>query len=159
MKLKHAVAGILMLGFLASCRSTADSVSNAEEIEGWRVENEQDVFYMRLAGRASKLAIDQDSPAMMRSTCVDATGLQAQDNIIRKMIGETIQAQSGTLDGQSTGVIITSVRGGMIKGPQIKECAPTDKNKKFEECQCVHFVAGKGLKKKFELAVEAAAKK
>lgn len=159
MKLRHMFALVLVLGFFAECRSTADNVSNAEEVEGWRVEKEQDVFYMRLAGRATKAAIDQDSPAMMRSTCVDATGLQAQDNIIRKMIGETVQAQSGTIDGQSTGVIINSVRGGLIKGSQIKECAPTDKNRKFEECQCVHFVAGKGLKKKFELAVEAATKK
>jgi hypothetical protein len=39
------------------------------------------------------------------------------------------------------------------------QCAPVDKSKKYESCECIHYVTGKGLKKKFELAVEQAAKK
>jgi len=155
---KVIAIGLVFTG-LTLCRSTADKTSNSEEVEGWRVENGMDVFYMRMPGRASRPAIEQDSQAMMKSTCIEATKLQAQDNIIRKMIGETVQAHSGTLDGQSTGVVITSVRSGMIKGTEIKECGPTDKNKRYEECECVHFVSGKGLKKNFELAVEQAGKK
>ncbi|HNJ03114.1 MAG TPA: hypothetical protein PLB73_02610, partial [Leptospiraceae bacterium] len=91
--------------------------------------------------------------------CIDSTKLQALDNIIRKMIGETVTGQSATLDGQSTGVLITSVRGGLIRGTQMGQCAPVDKSKKYESCECIHYVTGKGLKKKFELAVEQAAKK
>lgn len=149
-----ALAAVFAMG----CRSTADSASGSEEIEGWRVEDGADVFYMRIPASASKAATDADDPAMMKSTCIDATRVQAADSIIRKMLGETVQGQSGTLDGQSTGVLITSVRSGLIRGTQIKECAPRDDRKRYQNCECVHFVTGKGLKKKFQLAVEQSAK-
>lgn len=148
-------AAMIALG----CRSTADSASGSEEIEGWRVENGQDVFYMRIPGSASKTAAEADDAAMMKATCIEATRVQAADIIIRKMIGETIQGQSGVMDGQSTGTVITSVRSGLIRGTQTKECAPRDDRKRYQNCECVHYVSGKGLKKKFELAVEQSVKK
>ena len=152
---------IAALFALANCAGTADKVSGGEEIEGWRTDQATgvDTFFMRVPGRATNNAIEQDSPTMMKSTCIDSTKLQALDNIIRKMIGETVTGQSATLDGQSTGALITSVRGGLIRGTQMGQCAPVDKSKKYESCECVHYVTGKGLKKKFELAVEQAAKK
>ncbi len=154
------LTAILLAAALGACGGSASTVSGGEEIEGWRVDAQgQDVFYMRMPGAASRNAVDQDNRAMMKSTCIDATKLQALDNIVRKMIGETIQGQSGTMDGQSTGTVITSVRNGLIKGTSMGECAPTDREKNYAQCECIHFVSGKGLKKKFELAVEQAAKK
>jgi hypothetical protein len=151
---------VILAAFLAvGCRSSADSASGSEEIEGWRVEDNQDVFYMRIPGSASQRAADADDMAMMKSTCIDASRVQAADNIIRKMLGETVQGQSGVMDGQSTGTLITSVRNGLIRGTQVKECAPRDERKRWQNCECVHFVSGKGLKKKFELAVEQSVKK
>lgn len=158
MKSVSLFAGVILLS-LAACRGTADRVSGSEELEGWRVENGEDVYFMRIPGSASREAAERNDAAMMKATCVQATKVMAADNIIRKMLGETIQGQSGVLDGQSTGVVITSVRSGLIRGTQMKECAPTDENKRYQNCECVHFVAGKDLKKKFELAVEQSTKK
>ena len=159
MKYSILILAALLAASTSGCRSSADSASGSEEIEGWRLEDSQDVFYMRIPGSASKQAADADDMAMMKSTCIDASRVQAADNIIRKMLGETIQGQSGVMDGQSTGTLITSVRNGMIRGTQVKECAPRDERKRWQNCECVHFVSGKGLKNKFELAVEQSVKK
>lgn len=139
---------------IAACASV-DSVGG-EELEGWKREGQNDVYYVKTAARASELAISKGDEAMMKATCTESSNLQARDNIIRKMIGETIEAQSGMLDGQTTDYAITSLRGGHIKGVQQKECAPTGENGSWQNCECVHFISGPNLKKQIQIEVSKA---
>ena len=147
-------AGCFLTVFLLlSCSSTVEEVSGGEELEGWRITEEGlDIYYMKYGGRASPNAIEKNDPIMMKTTCVESTRLQARDQIIRKMLGETIEASSGVLDGETIGVVVTSVRKGMVRGTQMKECASVNGDT-WLNCECVHYVEGKGLKKKFEFEV------
>jgi len=149
----HASGLLIALLICAGCQSPR-AKSPTEELEGWRTENGEDVFYLRLPGRASPGAIEEGNEISIKSTCVSSTKIQAENSVIEKMIGRTVQGQSGTLDAQTTDAIITSVSRGLLRGTSIKECVATDERKIFKECECVHFVRGIGLKKKFELSVE-----
>lgn len=140
-------------GALTLCQS-ASKVSGGEEIEGWRLQNEEDYFYMRIAGRATDNALEKSTFAMLKQSCIESTKNQASDVIIRKMIGESITGGSTTIDGQTQSAIISSVRQGMIRGVEMKECAPRGKDGEWSECECIHFVHGKDLKKKFQLKIQ-----
>ncbi len=141
--------------YCASC-SSATNIVGGEEFEGWKSENGIDTFYVRTSARASENAIEKDDQEMMKSSCTEASKLQALDNMIRKMIGETIEAQSGMLDGQATNFAITSIRSGVIKGVQTKECGSIGGS--WKNCQCIHFVSGRNLKKQIEFEVQKALK-
>lgn len=139
--------------YIMNC-SSATHVAGGEEFEGWRSENGIDTFYVRTSARASENAIEKDDQEMMKTTCMEAAKLQALDNMIRKMIGETVEAQSGMLDGQATNYAITSIRSGVIKGVQTKECAP--RGGSWKNCECIHYVSGPNLKKEIEFQVQKA---
>lgn len=143
-----SLTGLFFIGFCSS----ATRVAGGEEFEGWRSENGIDTFYVRTAARASENAIEKDDQEMMKSTCMEAAKLQALDNMIRKMIGETVEAQSGVLDGQATNYAITSIRSGVIKGVQTKECAP--RGGSWKNCECIHYASGPNLKKEIEFQVK-----
>ena len=144
---------LLVMAVVAGC-SSADKVSGGEEFEGWRVEEEFDVFYIRRSGHASDKALEMENTAMLQSTCMESARLQAMDAIIRKMVGETMEAQSGMIDGQTTGLAVNSIRNGIIKGDVVqKECADRGEDNDWDTCECVFFVKGKGLRKKVELEV------
>lgn len=137
--------------------SDVTQLSGGEQTEGWRVEEENgnpiDVFYMKVSGRASERAIEKGDEMMMKATCIESTTLQALDTLIRRMIGEEIDAASGSMDAQSVGLAISSMRKGVIRGTAIKECAPTGQDKSYLNCECVHFVKGRNLKKDFQLEI------
>jgi hypothetical protein len=147
---------VLYALFLIAFCSSATHVAGGEEFEGWKTENGIDTFYVRTSARASENAIEKDDPEMMKTTCMEAAKLQALDNMIRKMIGETVEAQSGMLDGQATNYAITSIRDGVIKGVQNKECAP--RGGSWKNCECIYFASGRNLKKQVEFEVQKALK-
>ncbi len=154
MKLQYKITlFFLYLVFFSYC-SSATHVAGGEEFEGWKSENGIDTYYIRTSARASENAIEKDDQEMMKATCMEASKLQALDNMIRKMIGETIEAQSGMLDGQATNFAIQSIRSGVIKGVQNKECAP--RGGSWKNCECIHFVSGPNLKKEIEFQVKKA---
>lgn len=147
---------IVVLAVIVGC-SSANKVSGGEEFEGWRVEDGMDVFYIRRTGHASEKALEAENTAMLQTTCMESARLQALDVLIRKMVGETVEAQSGMLDGQTTGVAVNSIRNGIIKGDVVqKECADRGEDNDWDTCECVYFVKGKDLKKKVELEVSRA---
>jgi len=152
----YRILGVVMIGLVVAC-SSFDSASGGEEFEGWRQENGIDTYFIKTPARASENAVTKGDPAMMQSTCMESAKLQALDNLIRKMVGESVEAQSGMLDGQATNYAVTSIRNGEIKGVQQKECAPSGKSSSWENCVCIHFVSGKNLKKKIEFEVQKAA--
>jgi hypothetical protein len=145
-----------MMTWFVAC-SSVDTVRGGEQLEGWRREGEIDVYYVKTPARASELAISKGDPAMMKTTCMESAKLQAMDNIIRKMVGETVEAQSGMLDGQATNLAVTSLRSGQIKGVQQKECAPAGEGGSWQNCECVHYVSGPNLKKQVQIEVTKAA--
>lgn len=150
----------LIMGFLKIfgfyC-SSASNIVGGEEFEGWKTENGIDTFYVKTSARASENAIEKNDKEMMKNTCIEAAKLIALDNMIRKMIGETLEAQSGVLDAQATNFAITSIRSGVIKGVNTKECAARGEN--WINCECVHFVSGKNLKKQIQFEVQKAVEK
>jgi len=150
--------GTLLVSLLFQCHSLTD-IKGGQELEGWRVEEENgnpvDVFYMRIGGRASERAVEKSDPIMMKSTCVESTTLQAQDKIIRKMLGEEVKASSSTIDGELEKYIVQSVRKGLIRGTSMKECASVS-GSSWLNCECIHYVKGRNLKKDFELTVQNA---
>jgi hypothetical protein len=144
------LTSVILLTLLSACGSSPNKVSGGEETEGWRREGNSDVFYMKIVGRASEKAIERNDYAMKKSTCVEATHLQAADRIVRKIYGETLKAQSLTEDGAVSQSVISSVRGGLIKGTSVKECAPLTAPNDWTNCECVHYVGGPNLKAEFE---------
>ncbi|MCS7206081.1 MAG: hypothetical protein NZ853_10330 [Leptospiraceae bacterium] len=155
--MKWILSIFVLISFgLMNC-SSATRVAGGEQFEGWHSENGIDTFYVRTAARASENAIKKQDEEMMKVTCIESAKLQAMDNIIRKMIGETIEAQSGMLDGQATSYAITSIRSGVIKGVNTKECAP--RGGSWQNCECIHYVSGTNLKREVELEVKKAAQR
>lgn len=146
---------LIVLCFLSyiAC-SSADKVRGGEELEGWQVIGDEDFYFMRIAGRASDNAIEKSGFAMLRQSCIESTKNQASDNIVRKMLGESTHGESTTVDGQTTSYIVSSIRRGIIKGVEMRECAPRGQDNNWTECECIHFIHDKGLKKKFQLKVE-----
>lgn len=148
---------LIVFGWLVllnlSC-SSASNIVGGEEFEGWKTENGIDTYYVKTSARASENAIEKDDQEMMKNTCMEAAKLIALDNMIRKMIGETLEAQSGMLDAQATNYAITSIRSGVIKGVSTKECKATSEN--WKNCVCVNFVSGKNLKKQIQFEVQKA---
>ncbi len=145
---------IFMSGLVNFSCSSATKVSGGEEFEGWVTKEGIDYYYVRTGARASENAIEKDDNEMMKASCIEASKLQAMDNMIRKMIGETLEAQSGMLDGQATNYAITSIRSGVIKGVNTKECAQREGS--WKNCECIHFVSGKNLKKQIQFEVQKA---
>lgn len=145
-----AVATLLLA--VACATGKADKVDGGEELEGWRKIGTIDYFYMRISGSASPSAKRSGEEARMKSTCVESTKLQAKDTIIRKLVGERIQAVSGSVDAETKNHIIISMRSANIRGTEMKECAK--RSKLWATCECVHFVRGRNLKKKFQLQVD-----
>ncbi|MDH5657529.1 MAG: hypothetical protein OEZ34_16565 [Spirochaetia bacterium] len=140
--------------FISFFCTSASNVRGGKELEGWRVEEGQDVFYMNIVGRASERAVNKDDPAMKKTTCVESTGLQAKDKVIKKVLGEHIEASSSVLDGETQAFIIDSMRKGKIRGVQMKECASRDD--KWLNCECVYYIKGPNLKKSFIFEIEKA---
>lgn len=160
MSLKNVIAALCVAIFFSSC-SSVDTVSNAVELEGWKtdINTRVDTFFIKSGARASDTAIEKDDQRMMQATCVEGAKLLALDILIRKMIGETVEAQSGMLDGQTTNFAITSIRSGQISGVQQKECGPAGPSGSWINCECVHYVSGVNLQKKIQMEVTKAANK
>ncbi|MBW7858859.1 MAG: hypothetical protein H3C43_11340 [Leptonema sp. (in: Bacteria)] len=160
MILVNLVAGFLIVSFIGSC-SSVDTVSGGVELEGWKTDlnTRVDTFFIKSGARASDTAIEKDDQRMMQATCVEGAKLLALDILIRKMVGETVEAQSGMLDGQTTNFAITSIRSGQISGVQQKECGPSGPSGSWINCECVHYVSGVNLKKKIQMEVTKASQK
>ncbi len=141
---------------LLSCRGSLTHLPGGEEIEGWRTIEGEDYFFMRIGARASERAINKNDRAMMKATCIESTQLQAQDRIIRKMIGEYQESSSMALDAQTVAYVINSTRGALIRGTSVKECAPTDAKKEWMNCECIHYVKGRNLRQEFQFELEKA---
>ena len=112
----------------------------------------KDWYYMKFPARASAKAVSRKSQAMMQSTCKEGARLQGASDVIKKMIGETIESASGVSDGETTANVIVSESSGLVKGVGVYECKatgpgsdPSDVTKdNWEECQCVIYAKYKG---------------
>ncbi|TGK12559.1 lipoprotein LipL21 [Leptospira fluminis] len=109
--------------------------------------NPKDYYYMKFSSRASAKAVAKKSPAMMQSTCREASRLQGASDVVKKMVGETVESASGVSDGEATANVIVSQSAGIVKGVGVYECKatgpgsdPKDVSKdNWEECQCVIY--------------------
>ncbi|EPG65372.1 lipoprotein LipL21 [Leptospira wolffii] len=109
--------------------------------------NPKDYYYMKFSSRASTKAVAKKSPAMMQSTCREASRLQGASDVVKKMVGETVESASGVSDGEATASVIVSQSAGVVKGVGVYECKasgagsdPSDVSKdNWEECQCVIY--------------------
>lgn len=149
---------VAVSGCSSSGKEVHDVGEGGKKFEGWAGPPEDpskkpfDHFYMKHTARASQKAIDRKSGAMMQSTCTEAAALQGKGNLMRKMIGETLQGASGVADGESTGSVLVSEYTGKIKGVSTKECkglAPVDPQvpySEYKECECVIFSRVEGGK-------------
>ena len=152
-KIKAIMLFTILMVAVTGCNSgdKAHSLKDGTQFEGWAGPPEDpskkphEYFYMKHAARASKKAIDMKSGAMMQSTCTEASALQGKGNLMRKMIGETLQGASGVADGESTGSVLVSEYTGKIKGVSSKECKglaqadPQIPYSEYKECECVIF--------------------
>jgi hypothetical protein len=157
---------LLLISFLITCgsgdyRKDATSVGEGGWAgEGWGGAPEQradgktprdtlprDWYYMKYPARASDKAIAKKDQMMMKSTCREAARMQGAADVVRKMIGETLESASGVSDGQSTGQVIVSQATGVIKGVGVYECLSmgpgTIRNdamkENWESCECVIY--------------------
>lgn len=157
---------LLLIGFLITCgsgdyRKDATSVGEGGWAgEGWGGAPEQrsdgktprdtlprDWYYMKYSARASDKSIAKKDQMMMKSTCREAARMQGAADVVRKMVGETLESASGVSDGQSTGQTIVSQASGLIKGVGVYECLSmgpgtlrTDAMKEnWESCECVIY--------------------
>ena len=171
--MKKMIFLLAVLAFLASCAGGANvGQKDATTVgdggwagEGWGGPPEQradrktpkdttprDWYYMKYRSRASDKAINAKSQAMMQSTCKEASRVQGAADVIRKMVGETIEGASGVSDGQSTGQVLVSQLQGTVKGVGVYECRaigegsdPKDVSKdNWMECECVIYTKYKG---------------
>jgi len=102
-------------------------------------------FYMKYPARASQKAVARKSQMMMQSTCREAARLQGASDVVKKMVGETLESASGVSDGESTGNVIVSQSAGIVRGVGAYDCKaygagsdPKDVSKdNWEECMCV----------------------
>ena len=112
----------------------------------------RDWYYMKYPARASDKAIAKKDQMMMKSTCREAARLQGAADVVRKMVGETLESASGVSDGQSTGQVIVSQTNGLIQGVGVYECLSmgngtlrTDAMKEnWESCECVIYAKYEG---------------
>lgn len=156
MKKGRIVIAMLAVSAAASMCTSLETTRGGEQLEGWRREGNLDVYYVKTVARASEAAIEKGDAMMMKTTCTESSRVQSLDNIIRKMVGESVEAQSGMLDGQATNYAITSLRSGVIKGVSQKECAPRGEGGSWQNCECVHYVSGPTLKKQVQVEVTKA---
>ena len=156
---------LFMLLLIPGCRSGNNSVNETvsekvDEIklsikkEGWKVVDGEDVFYLKVQGRASDRAEEKNDSIMKKTTCVESTSLQAKDQILRKILGEYIQSREVTIEGDTQSYIIESMSSGFIRGVEKKECASL--KDRWLNCECVYSIKGPELKKKFMLHIEKA---
>lgn len=162
----------MVLGMMISCAGVNDGRRDATSVgdggwagEGWGGAPEQrndgktprdtkpkDWYYSKNRARASEKAINAKSQTMMYSTCKEAARVQGAADVIRKMVGETIEGASGVSDGQSTGQTLVSQLQGNVKGVGVYECKalgagsdPRDTSKdNWEECECVIYTKYEG---------------
>ncbi|AYV55968.1 lipoprotein LipL21 [Leptospira kmetyi] len=158
----------------AACSSTDTGQKDATTVgdggwtfEGWGGAPEQrndgktprdtspkDWYYIKFSSRASAKAVAKKSQAMMQSTCREASRLQGASDVVKKMVGETVEAASGVSDGEATASVIVSQSQGVVKGVGVYECKatgsgsdPKDVSKdNWEECQCVIYAKFPGGK-------------
>lgn len=156
MKKGRILVALVVLGAAVTMCTSVETVRGGEQLEGWRREGTLDVYYVKTVARASESSIEKGDPMMMKTTCTESSRIQSLDNIIRKMVGESVEAQSGMLDGQATNYAITSLRSGVIKGVSQKECAPRGEGGSWQNCECVHYVSGPNLKKQVQTEVSKA---
>lgn len=168
-KLIFLLAAVVLV---ASCSSTNNGQKDATSVgdggwagEGWGGPPEQradgktpkdttprDWYYMKYRSRASEKAVAKKSPAMMNSTCKEASRVQGAADIIRKMVGESIEGASGVSDGESTGQVLVSQLQGTVKGVGVYECRaigegsdPKDVSKdNWTECECIIYTKYNG---------------
>jgi hypothetical protein len=89
---------ILLLFFLTilTCSSKSEKPIPERQLEGWAGNpdnpNEKpfDYFYMKSAARASQRSIDRKSGKMMEATCIEYATYHSKENLIRKMVVESI---------------------------------------------------------------------
>ena len=156
---------LFMLLILPDCKSMNNSVNETvgekvDEIkvtikkEGWKVEDGEDVFYLKVQGRASDRAEEKNDTIMKKTTCVESTSLQAKDQILRKIVGEYIESREVSIEGDTQSYIITSMSSGFIRGVEKNECASLKDH--WLNCECVYSIRGPELKNKFILQIEKA---
>ncbi len=157
---------------VASCASAETGQRDATSVgdggwagEGWGGPPEQradrktprdtmprDWYYMKYRARASEKAVARKSQAMMNSTCKEAARVQGAADVIRKMVGETIEGASGVSDGESTGQVLVSQLQGTVKGVGVYECRAmgegsdrSDVSKdNWTECECIIYTKYNG---------------
>lgn len=152
----YAIALLFALGCTSGEKVT--ELPGGKEFEGWAGPPDSpttkpfDHFYMKHTARASVKAVEKKSGAMMQSTCTEAATLQGKGNLMRKMIGETLQGASGVSDGESTGMVLVSEFSGKIKGVSTKACKglaqpdPQVPYSEYKECECIIFTKIEGGK-------------
>ena len=170
--MKKQIFILLFLVFVINCSSIDLGQKDATTVgtggwsfEGWGGPPEQrrdgktpkdtkprDWYYSKFSARASQKAVSRKSQSMMQSTCREAARLQGAADVVKKMVGETLETASGVSDGESTGNVIVSESAGLVKGVGVYECKaigpgsdPLDVTKdNWEECQCVIYSKYKG---------------
>lgn len=155
MKFGTISALVTLMIALAFC--SGGSKKETVVLEGWKTENGIDTFYMTYSATGSENAKNKGNPAMLRETCREAARVGAADNLVRAMIGETIESTSGSVDAEASTVLIVSKRTGIVKGLREKECTfetPEDVDK--QQCTCILYVSGKNMRKDFEFEVKKA---
>lgn len=171
---KSIAIGASLALVLVYCSSINFSQDNATSVgdggwamEGWggppehrgdkktpRDTEPKDWYYMKYPARASQKAVARKSRAMMQSTCEEAARLQGAADVVRKMVGETVQSASGVSDGEATASVIVSQSTGLVRGVGKYECKATGngtdpndiKTENWEECECVIYAKYKGGK-------------
>lgn len=161
-----------LVGFMIACSSTDTGQRDATTtgdggwiFEGWggppevRADKKtpkdtapKDWYYMKYPARASAKAVAKKSQAMMQSTCREAARLQGANDVVKKLVGESLEGASGVSDGESTGSVIVSQSAGVVKGVGAYDCKaagpgsdPKDVSKdNWEECQCVIYAKFEG---------------
>lgn len=129
------------------CKSTSDTLlqnnTTSYQSEGWI---DDETFQVRALGAPNP---DAEGKVKRRTQSKDAALLAAQARVIELLLGARVQAASGSLDGESTGVAISKEFEGFIKGGSIVELIyDTEDN-----CEIVYRIHAKSLKKKAKAEV------
>ena len=148
-----AVSVLFISALFISCSSSSGK-NSSEELEGWRTSDEVDIFYMKISGTASMKAVLRNDFSMKKTTCVESTGLQAKDRVLRGIFGDYIVSASEFIEEDSENFVIEEMHKGTVKGVQMKDCASLLNN--WQNCECVYYIQGPGLKHDFDLKIEKA---
>lgn len=121
----------------------------------WTLSKNQEVFLAAVNAKASEKAIAQDSFAMKRSTCVDASKLLSTSARFSRYLVESEKTSLTESELQSLTKIISSYN----ITPVLEECQsiPTESlfgSSEWESCQCLFSVTYPGGRKKFKEDLE-----